>query len=82
MTEATRRRPHPLISTLIIAALLVILLYLFTELWTRKLWFDSLDFTVVFGTQLAAQGILFGAFFLVMAGAVALNMWLAYRSRP
>ena len=82
MPAAAKSRLHPLMATAIIAVLVIALFYAFTAVWTRKLWFDSLDFTVVFGTQLATQGILFAAFFLVMTVVVALNMWLAFRSRP
>jgi len=79
-TRLTRR--GPLIPTIVVAGLLILAFMVFTELWTDKLWFDSVGYQVVFGTQLLAQTLLFAVFFLVMAGSVGLNMWIAYRARP
>jgi uncharacterized membrane protein (UPF0182 family) len=56
--------------------------FVFTQLWTSKLWFDSVDFTSVFTTMLVAQCVLFASFFAVMTLIVGANMWLAYRARP
>jgi uncharacterized membrane protein (UPF0182 family) len=53
---------------------------LFTELWTRKLWFDSLDFTGVFTTVLGTQVLLFAAFFAAMTLIVGVNVIIAMRS--
>ena len=67
------------------AAILVVLVIgfsVFTELWTRKLWFDSLTMPEVFNVQLATQVILFAVFFVLMAVVIGLNMWLAFRARP
>jgi uncharacterized protein len=61
---------------------LVVVWGIFAELWTEKLWFDSVAYPQVFSTQLGAQALLFIIFFAVMAGAVGGNMWLAFRLRP
>jgi len=75
-------RRRVLVPTLFIIAAAVLVWVVFTELWTKKLWFDSVAFPQVFGTQLAAQVILFVVFFSLMALAVGGNMWLAFRLRP
>jgi uncharacterized membrane protein (UPF0182 family) len=75
-------RRRVLVPTLFILAAAILVWVVFTELWTRKLWFDSVSFPQVFSTQLAAQVILFVSFFAVMALAVGGNMWLAFRLRP
>ena len=79
-SRAVRR--SPLIPTIVVVGVLVAAFIIFAELWTRKLWFDSVAFQEVFTTQLLAQVLLFGLFFIVMAGSVGLNMWIAYRLRP
>lgn len=70
------------LPTVAILVALVIVFSIFTELWTSKLWFDSLGMPVVFNVELATQVILFAVFFAAMAIVVGLNMWLAYRARP
>lgn len=71
-----------LVPTLLIIAAAVLVWVVFSELWTKKLWFDSVAFPQVFSTQLAAQVILFVVFFALMALAVGGNMWIAFRLRP
>lgn len=70
------------LPTAAILVVLVIAFSVFTELWTRKLWFDSLGKPEVFNVQLATQVILFAAFFVLMAVVIGLNMWVAFRARP
>lgn len=79
-TSLTRR--GPLIPTIVVAGLLIVGFLMFSELWTEKLWFDSVAFGEVFSTQLITKIALFGVFFVVMAGMVGFNMWLAWRLRP
>jgi uncharacterized membrane protein (UPF0182 family) len=79
-SRASRR--GPLVPTILVLAGLVAAFVIFSELWTTKLWFDSVAFPQVFSTQLVAQVVLFVVFFLVMALVVGVNMWIAYRSRP
>ncbi len=78
----TLARRGPLLPTLLVAGVLVVAFLIFTEFWTQKLWFDSVAFPVVFTTQLLAEVLLFAVFFVLMAGAVAFNMWLAFRMAP
>jgi uncharacterized protein len=78
-TDSWRRLVVP--SALAIVGL-VVLWAVFVQVWTEKLWFDSVNYAQVFNTQLAAQALLFAIFFVVMAGAVGGNMWLAFRLRP
>ncbi len=81
MPTATARR-GPLIPTIVIVGVVVVAFLVFSELWTEKLWFDSVNYATVFNTELGTRVLLFVVFFLVMAGAVWLNMWLAFRMRP
>ncbi|MCL1839209.1 MAG: UPF0182 family protein, partial [Propionibacteriaceae bacterium] len=71
-----------LIPALGILFVLVVLFLIFTQLWTKKLWFDSLEATNVFTTVLAAQVILFTAFCVVGAIVIGANIVFALRSHP
>lgn len=83
MSVASRiTRRGPLVPTVLVIAALVAAFTIFAELWTQKLWFDSVAFPQVFTTQLLAQVLLFFVFFLLMGSIVGLNMWIAYRLRP
>ncbi|MGV8908416.1 MAG: UPF0182 family protein [Propionicimonas sp.] len=75
-------RRGPLVPTILVIAALVAVFTIFAEAWTQKLWFDSVAFPQVFSTQLLAQVLLFFIFAIAMGGVVALNMWIAFRSRP
>jgi len=75
-------RRGPLIPTILVIAALVAAFTIFAEVWTQKLWFDSVAFPQVFTTQLLAQVLLFFLFALVMGGVVGVNMWIAFRLRP
>lgn len=75
-------RRGPLVPTILVLAALVAAFVIFSELWTTKLWFDSVAFPQVFSTQLIAQVVLFFVFFLAMALVVGANMWIAFRLRP
>ncbi len=79
-SRITRR--GPLIPTILVIAALVAVFTIFAEVWTQKLWFDSVAFPQVFSTQLLAQVLLFLVFAIVMGGVVGLNMWIAFRMRP
>ena len=72
-------RRRSLLPTVIAVAVLGYLLLLFSEVWTDHLWFRSLGFPQVFGTQLWTSVGMFAAFALVMAAAVAVAMIVAYR---
>ena len=75
-------RRGPLVPTILVIAALIAAFTIFAEVWTQKLWFDSLDFPQVFTTQLIAQVLLFFLFALVMGSVIGLNMWIAFRLRP
>ena len=45
-------RRSPLLLTLAIAAVVLIGFAIFTQVWTDKLWFDSIGFGTVFSTEL------------------------------
>lgn len=71
-----------LLPTLVVAAVLVILFAIFTNVWTDRLWYVSFDFGGVFNTMLITRIGLFASFGLLMAAVVAANAAIAYRLRP
>jgi uncharacterized membrane protein (UPF0182 family) len=71
-----------MVPTLLVLAGAVLVWVIFSELWTKKLWFDSVSFPQVFSTQLTVQVLLFVVFFALMALSVGGNMWIAFRLRP
>ena len=76
------RRGGVLLPTLIILGVVVVLFVLFTGFYTDWMWFESVDKTGVFTTQLYTRAVLFVASGGIMFGAVVLVMWWAWRSRP
>ena len=81
LQAANPTRRNPLVLTLGILVALGLAFALFANVWTEKLWFDSVGFTRVFSTELIAQ---FGLFLIgaaIMGGSVLLNMALAFRLR-
>ena len=50
--------------------------------WTDFMWFQSVDFTSVFLTELWTRVLLFAAAGLVMAAVVGASIYFAYRARP
>ncbi len=81
MEDAPRRR-GVLIPTIIILALLVGGFVIFAGYYTDWLWFDSVGKTTVFTTSIITRAVMFVAFGAVMAIAVGLSMWIAWRTRP
>jgi uncharacterized membrane protein (UPF0182 family) len=75
-------RGRVLIPTVLVLGILAVLFVIFTGFYTDWLWFQSVDKTSVFTTQLLVKVIMFAVFGLVMAGAIVLGMWLAYKFRP
>jgi uncharacterized membrane protein (UPF0182 family) len=75
-------RTRALIITAVALAVLFFLLTTFASLWTDHLWFDQLGYGSVFTKLFWVRALLFVVFGLVMGGAVAAAMVLAYRSRP
>jgi uncharacterized protein len=80
--EAPPRRRGVLLPTFIVLALLVGAFVLFTGFYSDWLWFDSVDKTSVFTTSLFTRAALFVIFGAIMAVAVALSMWISWRTRP
>ena len=76
------RRPRLIVPVMIALAAIVVLILIFTGLYTEYLWYDSVDLTSVFSTMLVTQGVLFVVGALLMTGIVAGNTLLAYRVRP
>jgi uncharacterized membrane protein (UPF0182 family) len=77
-----RRRPGPLVLTIIVIAVLLIAFSVFTSIWTEKLWFSSVDYGSVYSTLLWTKVGLFCAFGLLMALIVGGNLAIAFRLRP
>ena len=75
-------RGRVLAITLAILAGLLVVFLIFTSIYTDLLWFRSVDFTSVFTTVVGVRSLLFVVFGLLMAGAVGLGMFVAYRTRP
>ncbi|MFD1859909.1 UPF0182 family protein [Aeromicrobium camelliae] len=75
------RRRRVLVPTLITLAALVVLGSVFTNVWTNRLWFRSVDYSDVFTTVIWTRVGLFVSFAIVFALFVALNLFLAYRTR-
>jgi hypothetical protein len=71
-----------IIPTLIVVGVFIVLFGLFTSFYTDLLWYRSVGFSRVYTTQLWTKVLLFLVFGVLMAGVVALNIVLAYRSRP
>ena len=79
---ALPRRRSPLVVTIAIVAVLGMLGTLASEVFTDKWWFDSVGFSRVFSTALVTKVVLFVMAAVITAGAVALSLYLAYRTRP
>ena len=75
-------RRSVLLPTLVTLGVLLLLLAVFTGVWTDRLWFASVDYSSVFTTRLFTRALLFVAGAVILAGLAALNAVLAYRSRP
>ncbi|MFG2116500.1 UPF0182 family protein [Streptomyces sp. NPDC048718] len=76
------RRARTLLMTLGVLAVLFMVFVMFAGFWTDWLWFRSVHYSSVFTTTLWTKIGLFLVFGLIMAVAVGLNIWLAYRLRP
>ncbi len=71
-----------LLPTVLVLGVLAVLFMIFTGFYTDLLWFQSVDQSTVYTTQLVTKVVMFVAFGAAMAPAVALSMWFAYRTRP
>ncbi|QGF24427.1 UPF0182 family protein [Raineyella fluvialis] len=77
-----RRKPHPLLITLVAMAVLLVLLAVTANVWTDFLWYRALGYSAVFTTRLLTEGVLFALGFLIMSGLVIGNGLVALRLRP
>jgi uncharacterized membrane protein (UPF0182 family) len=75
-------RSRALLITLGVLVAAVFALTAFSALYTDRLWYQSAGYGQVFSTMLWTKVILFVAFGALLGGAVALNIYLAYRFRP
>ncbi len=80
--QVPSRRPRALLPTLAVVVALVVLASVFVELWTSKLWFESVGYSSVFTTVLWTRVALFAIFGLLLAAVVVGNVLLAFRLRP
>ncbi|XBB68207.1 UPF0182 family protein [Nocardioides sp. WV_118_6] len=80
--ERPGRRTRALVITGVILVLGFFLLSAFAGIYTDRLWYSEVGYGQVFSTMLWTRVGLFVAFGILMGGVVALNMYLAYRSRP
>ncbi|GAA4346689.1 UPF0182 family protein [Angustibacter luteus] len=68
--------------TIIVVVGLVLLVVFASRVWVNVLWFQSVGYTKVFSTTLSARVLLFVVAAVLVGGAVALSLSLAYRTRP
>ena len=84
--DVETRRPGGRARALVITGIVLIVgffaLTTFASVYTDRLWYDEVGYGQVFSTMLWTRVGLFVAFGVLMGGVVALNMYLAYRSRP
>ncbi|TCO45527.1 hypothetical protein EV646_108149 [Kribbella antiqua] len=75
-------RPRALLPTIATLVVLLILFSVFTDVWTQRLWYRSVDLGSVFSTVLGTRVLLFVVVGLIMAAAVVANIVVAFRTRP
>lgn len=76
------QRPRALVPTIATLVLLVILFSVFTDIWTQRLWYKSIELGSVFSTVLGTRVLLFVVIGVLMSAAVVANVIIAYRTRP
>src|SRR5690242_7364564 len=76
------RRGRVTIAVLVVVFLLFTLFDRVINAWTDWLWFSEVHYTQVFSNMLRTRLIMFAVVGVVVAGIVALNLYLAYRMRP
>ncbi|NNU27808.1 UPF0182 family protein [Isoptericola sediminis] len=79
---APSRRRSPLLITLVVLAALVVVLLFLTNFWTEVLWFTQVGYANVIWTQWITRSVLFVVAFLIMAAAVYSSFAVGYRTRP
>ncbi|WP_315899849.1 UPF0182 family protein [Arthrobacter alpinus] len=76
------RRRGALLPTIIVVAVLVIALVIFSGIYTDFLWFNQLGYSEVFLREKLAKLLIFASAFAVMAASVYFSIRVAYRARP
>ena len=76
------RRISPLAITIGALAVLVVLLVIASEVWTKYLWMDQLEYTDVLMTRWGTQAVLFLGGALLFAVPLFLSLRMAYNQRP
>lgn len=75
-------RRSPLATTVAVLLVVIVVAMLWSRVWTEKLWFDSVGYSLVWRNQLIVKSLMFLAGGLVTALLVGLSLRLAYRQRP
>ncbi|MBP2383807.1 UPF0182 family protein [Brachybacterium sacelli] len=81
-SASTPRRISPLGISAIVVVALVILLVIASEVWTKYLWMDQLEFTDVLTTRWITQAVLFFIGFVLFAIPLFFSLRIAYVKRP
>ncbi|MGJ9413661.1 UPF0182 family protein [Aeromicrobium sp. CF4.19] len=76
------RRRRVLVPTLVTLAILLFLGSIFTNVYTERLWFRSVDYAQVWNTVILSRVGLFLVLGLAFGAFAAVNLYLAYRFRP
>ncbi|MFB9311743.1 UPF0182 family protein [Nocardioides plantarum] len=75
-------RSRALVITAVALLVVIFALTAFAKIYTDRLWYQSAGYGQVFSTMLWTKVVLFLVFGVLLGGAVALNIYLAYRFRP
>ncbi|MGN6574522.1 MAG: UPF0182 family membrane protein [Nocardioides sp.] len=76
------QRSRALIGTAVILVAAFFLISIFTNIWTDRLWFNSLGYSSVFTKVLGTRVLLFLVFGLLLGAVVAANIVIAFKVRP
>ena len=79
---AAAPQPQPLVTALVVAGALLIVVATLATFWTEVLWYQSVDFSGVFTTQLVTKVLLGLVGGLITAAVVWSSIHFAYRHRP
>jgi hypothetical protein len=82
--RAAAQRPNrsPLVTALVVAGALLLVVATLANFWTEVLWYQSVDFSGVFTTQLVTKALLGLAGGLMTAAVIWSSIHFAYRHRP